>query len=196
MRIKKHLKACLQGLFFLILVSIFLFSCNPDDLYETSPDSKVQFSNDTIIFDTVFTSIGTATRNLRVYNPYSRTIKISEIRLAGGKPGSQFKNWLILCFHRRGKCRQVPPLRPNIRFSLLREPDISFVRDLNHEIRLVMRLSFWGRRPKNLFHPSPKRFFATLRMTFSVVGQAKTERGQRRPSLYIAFLYVLSEADV
>ncbi len=88
MRIKKHLKACLQGLFFLILVSIFLFSCNPDDLYETSPDSKVQFSNDTIIFDTVFTSIGTATRNLRVYNPYSRTIKISEIRLAGGDASS------------------------------------------------------------------------------------------------------------
>ena len=123
-----------------------------------------------------------------------------KIRLAGGKPGSQFKNWLILCFHRRGKCRQVPPLRPrrrglhivrddiflfkanaishsfrhsslpnrtrsaglrfgfdtvpeipasisfcdvtDIRFPLLREPDISFVRDLNHEIRLVMRLSF------------------------------------------------------
>ncbi|NLN96590.1 MAG: hypothetical protein GX128_10555 [Bacteroidales bacterium] len=88
MRIKKHLKACLQGLFFLIPVSILLFSCNPDDLYETSPDSKVQFSNDTIIFDTVFTSIGTATRNLRVYNPYSRTIKISEIRLAGGDASS------------------------------------------------------------------------------------------------------------
>jgi len=60
-------------------------SCGRDELLETDPASKIEFSRDTIVFDTVFTTIGTATRNLRVYNPHSRTIRISEIRLARGE---------------------------------------------------------------------------------------------------------------
>lgn len=64
---------------------ILIAACNRDEKIDTNPDSKIAFSSDTIIFDTVFTSIGTATRNLRVYNPHSRTIKISEIRLARGQ---------------------------------------------------------------------------------------------------------------
>lgn len=78
----KLLACCpiLPVLAFLLIIS----SCDRKKIYETGPDSKLEFSGDTIIFDTIFTSIGTATRNLRVYNPHSRTIKISEIRLASG----------------------------------------------------------------------------------------------------------------
>jgi hypothetical protein len=73
-------------LFFLMILLIgFITSCDRRDLLETDPASKLEFSRDTIIFDTVFTTIGTATRNLRVHNPHSRKIRISEIRLARGQ---------------------------------------------------------------------------------------------------------------
>lgn len=72
---------------FFILTAIFLAvaACNRDDKIDTNPDSKLSFSSDTIIFDTVFTTIGTSTRNLRIYNPQSTTIRVSEIRLARGQ---------------------------------------------------------------------------------------------------------------
>jgi len=42
------------------------------------------FSDDTIHFDTVFTTIGTVTRELRIKNPYNAWLKIDRIQLAGG----------------------------------------------------------------------------------------------------------------
>ncbi len=78
----------IQAILFLFSMALFtgmITSCDRSDLLETDPASKLGFSRDTIIFDTVFTTIGTATRNLRVYNPHSRKIRISEIRLARGQ---------------------------------------------------------------------------------------------------------------
>ena len=45
---------------------------------------KLTFSNDSVIFDTVFTSLGSATHRLMVYNPSASKIKIASIALAGG----------------------------------------------------------------------------------------------------------------
>jgi hypothetical protein len=58
-------------------------SCKKNEL-ETSSDFKLQFSTDSIVFDTVFSGIGSATRHLKVYNPSSKNIEISEIYLAKG----------------------------------------------------------------------------------------------------------------
>lgn len=60
-----------------------LFSCE-DDGYMTSPDAHLQFSVDTITFDTIFTTIGSTTQHLTVHNPYDESVLISRIRLAGG----------------------------------------------------------------------------------------------------------------
>jgi len=49
-----------------------------------SPDAQLSFSADTIMFDTIFTTIGSTTQNLRVYNPYNENILISRIKLGGG----------------------------------------------------------------------------------------------------------------
>ena len=38
-----------------------------------------------ILFDTIFTSIGSSTQQLKLRNPYKEAIKISSISLAGGK---------------------------------------------------------------------------------------------------------------
>lgn len=89
MRYVSGKKLFTSGLYAMTLAVLAVFfvlisACDRRDIYETGPDSKLEFSRDTIIFDTVFTTIGTATRNLRVYNPHDRSIRISEIRLARG----------------------------------------------------------------------------------------------------------------
>ena len=56
----------LRYLFFICL-TITLFSCKKDISNEGSWQN-LRFSNDTIIFDTTFQSIGTTTKTLKVYN--------------------------------------------------------------------------------------------------------------------------------
>ncbi len=65
------------------IVAISLFSCE-DEGYLSSPDAQLQFSVDTVMFDTIFTTIGSTTQNLKIYNPYNENILISRIRVAGG----------------------------------------------------------------------------------------------------------------
>ena len=54
---------------------------------QVNPDSnlKLAFSADTVLFDTVFTSLGSATHQLKIYNQNSDDLKISSIRLIGGE---------------------------------------------------------------------------------------------------------------
>ncbi len=47
--------------------------------------SNFNFSRDSIVFDTIFTTIGSTTRNFRVYNKENYTLKFDEIRLMGGE---------------------------------------------------------------------------------------------------------------
>ncbi len=75
-----------KRLFILSLFSVFLVwasSCKKDIL-STDPSLKLSFANDSVIFDTVFTSLGSATHRLMVYNPSSSKVKISNISLADG----------------------------------------------------------------------------------------------------------------
>ena len=57
-------------------------SCKKGDYY-TGSDAKLQFSNTIITFDTVFTSVSTITKVLKVSNPYKTDIK-TDIVLVGG----------------------------------------------------------------------------------------------------------------
>ncbi|MCY1721346.1 hypothetical protein OU798_13405 [Prolixibacteraceae bacterium Z1-6] len=62
---------------------ISLFSCE-DEGYLSSTDAQLQFSVDTITFDTIFTTIGSTTQRFTVRNPYDENVLISRIRLGGG----------------------------------------------------------------------------------------------------------------
>ena len=62
---------------------LFLYNCKKDVL-NTDHSVKLKFSTDSILYDTVFTTIGSTTKMLKVYNTNSKKIKISSIRLAGG----------------------------------------------------------------------------------------------------------------
>lgn len=69
------------------LTALILFSCKKDK-FTTDPSAKVRFSQDSVLFDTVFTTIGSATKNIRVVNNNSQKIKISAIDLqSGGSSG-------------------------------------------------------------------------------------------------------------
>lgn len=69
--------------FVMLLFLICLLSCTRDHL-DPDPDARPSFSNDTITFDTIFTTIGSATMSLKVYNRSKRPLLISSIALAGG----------------------------------------------------------------------------------------------------------------
>ncbi len=74
---------CLTQILTLIAVIILFGACQKDKM-SSSPDSVLHFSSNIITFDTLFTSIGSPTKNLRVTNQTNENIVISSIRLAGG----------------------------------------------------------------------------------------------------------------
>jgi len=55
-----------------------LVGCKEQTL-TTSPDARLSFSADTVEFDTVFTSIGSSTRTLMIYNPNANAVRISRV---------------------------------------------------------------------------------------------------------------------
>lgn len=70
----------------LFILSFLVFdftSCKKDKLI-TDSGAKLQFSQDSVLFDTVFTTIGSSTKNIRVRNKNNQRIKISSIQLQGG----------------------------------------------------------------------------------------------------------------
>ncbi len=71
------------------LFSALLFACKKD-LITTDPNDKLEFSNDTVIFDTVFTTIGSTTKRLLIYNNSEKRIIVSSIQLASGS-ASKFR---------------------------------------------------------------------------------------------------------
>ena len=75
-----------RNIIFLLLVVACISSCT-EKKFVTSGVKLLNFSVDTVYFDTVFTGLGTATRELRVINPNSGWIKIDNISLAGSDSG-------------------------------------------------------------------------------------------------------------
>ena len=70
---------------FTVLSLIFIFiSCQKEQI-NTDPDAKLEFSQDTVFFDTVFTSLGSITQSFTVHNKTNQVLQISSIRLAGGE---------------------------------------------------------------------------------------------------------------
>ncbi len=97
---KKHLKTVLP-LFTISLILVFS-SCREDFEFELSTGG-LEFSNDTIYLDTVFTDIGSSTYRFKVYNRSDKDIFIPNVALADGEaskyrlnvdgvPGKSFEN--------------------------------------------------------------------------------------------------------
>ncbi len=63
------------------VLSLNLWTCNNEEII-TDSGAKLEFSVDTIVFDTIFSTIGSATKHLKVYNRHDQKIEISRVRLA------------------------------------------------------------------------------------------------------------------
>lgn len=61
-------------------------SCIEDD-FTTSSSEVLEFSCDTLAFDTVFTELGTPTKKFTVYNRHKKMINISSIKMSGANGG-------------------------------------------------------------------------------------------------------------
>ncbi|MBN2765702.1 MAG: hypothetical protein JXR27_04955 [Paludibacteraceae bacterium] len=59
-------------------------SCS-DDLVSYDPEYKLAFSTDTLSFDTVFSTFGSTTQKILLYNPNKKALKINNIQLSGGR---------------------------------------------------------------------------------------------------------------
>ncbi|MEM7574564.1 MAG: hypothetical protein AAF433_16790 [Bacteroidota bacterium] len=69
--------------FILVLPQVWLSSCDPNQEFQTGNDINLEFSVDTLQFDTVFTERGSATRSFKVYNRSDEAIQIDRISVDG-----------------------------------------------------------------------------------------------------------------
>ncbi|MDB4075460.1 MAG: right-handed parallel beta-helix repeat-containing protein [Crocinitomicaceae bacterium] len=75
-------KSYIYFFYFALLVTIAsMSSCKKTTFYSTE---NLSFSRDTVLFDTVFTTIGSTTQQFKIYNNDSKTITIEQIELMGG----------------------------------------------------------------------------------------------------------------
>jgi hypothetical protein len=85
-----HVKELNSKFFVTFLIAILFFSACKKDNVITSADAVISFSADTLHFDTVFTSVGSVTQKLKIFNLNNQRLRISTISLAGGET-SAFK---------------------------------------------------------------------------------------------------------
>lgn len=66
------------------LAGALLFTFCQKERFTTDPNDRLEFSTDTLRFDTVFTQLGSATRILKIYNRHRESLRIGRIYLENG----------------------------------------------------------------------------------------------------------------
>jgi hypothetical protein len=77
----------MKRLWYILLLAVapwFSLSCEKEN-YVGENEVKLEFSVDTVAFDTLFTTIGSTTRQVKVYNRSNRDVVIGSITLADGR---------------------------------------------------------------------------------------------------------------
>lgn len=95
-----------SSIFLLFIISIciviFTSSCRKFNFIDDA-NASIEVSRDSILFDTVFTTMGSATRSFKIYNPYEEFLRLDKVeleRVAGnqfqmnvdGQSGTVFEN--------------------------------------------------------------------------------------------------------
>ncbi len=68
-----------HAIYILVCLGSWLASCNQEEDFLTTGNIELEFSLDTLRFDTVFTELGSATRFFKIYNRENKPVKISKI---------------------------------------------------------------------------------------------------------------------
>ncbi len=93
----------MQRLFFLFTVFVLLIASCTKDKFITGKEAFLLTSDTAVHFDTVFTSVGSVTKEIKLFNINNQKLRISNLQLAGGNasffkinvsgtPGTQFSN--------------------------------------------------------------------------------------------------------
>ncbi|WP_235296745.1 hypothetical protein [Portibacter marinus] len=77
-------RAFLSVLVLLALIVGGITSCRYSENFYDRTDAMIEFSTDTLRFDTVFTTVGSATRSFKIYNPYNEALLLSRVGLDKG----------------------------------------------------------------------------------------------------------------
>ena len=72
-----------------LLIILVILGCRKDKFIE-DPSANIRLEIDSILFDTVFATVGSTTRQFKIYNQKKKAIKIDVLRLKGGT-NSQFR---------------------------------------------------------------------------------------------------------
>lgn len=75
----------------LVVLGVVSTACIEDNFTNSSSD-LLEFSADTLVFDTILTDVGTPTKQFVVYNRHSKMINISSISIAGESSGRFYLN--------------------------------------------------------------------------------------------------------
>ncbi|MGB0391483.1 MAG: hypothetical protein ACPGRC_00310 [Salibacteraceae bacterium] len=70
--------------FLIFIIGLIGFNSCKKDVITDDPNARLQFSIDTLKFDTVFTSLGSTTKRFMVYNRNTENVVISSIKIKGG----------------------------------------------------------------------------------------------------------------
>ena len=139
----------------LFIISIFLLaitSCKKDGQINPDSNLKLEFSADTVLFDTIFTSLGSTTHELKIYNRHGDDLKISSIRLNGGdsspfrinlngEPATEFYDKIIPANDSLFSFLRVT-INPNdLNTPFVVEDELEFVTNGNTQI---VKLLAWG----------------------------------------------------
>ncbi|MEM9676272.1 MAG: hypothetical protein AAF992_27015, partial [Bacteroidota bacterium] len=97
-----------EAIWLLLGVGLLASACTPEDeIITDSPSVFLSFSVDTIQFDTLFTTVGSTSQLLKVYNPNRNAVTISAVEtgrgssspytvLLNGQPGQRFEDVRLL----------------------------------------------------------------------------------------------------
>lgn len=69
----------------LILISVLFAACSEEADFSVNPSLKLEFSCDTLFFDTLFTEVGSPTGVMKVYNRNNSSLRISNVSLNNGE---------------------------------------------------------------------------------------------------------------
>lgn len=67
-----------------LLLCLFTTSCVKEEQFLSDSSVRLTFSSDTVTFDTVFTTMATITKQVKVYNRYDEPLLIDAVTLQGG----------------------------------------------------------------------------------------------------------------
>jgi hypothetical protein len=68
-----------------LVIGLFISNSCQKEVFSTDISSQPTFSTDTVQFDTVFSTIGSATLIFKIYNPHKEFLKISKACIGTGQ---------------------------------------------------------------------------------------------------------------